>query len=228
MHAQTAPAYSSTRQAAVPPAARSSAGAHHPARPFSSATGTAHRPPRQRRSTQRLCVRASAAEGTSSSLAAPIPTRCAVPLPRSTLAVLVPAMSTSACTHHALCSASEHVTNGRLPSSHRPPILCCPTRMLRLGGIHTQQQRSPQHTPCRAMPCHVCRLNTIPHERSTRQYFYRDTVSGVLSAVAAGETRMVARWGGLLPDSAATQDRHTCSTQHHPSGVGACLAGGME
>lgn len=37
------------------------------------------------------------------------------------------------------------------------------------------------------------RLNTIPHERSTRQYFYRDAVSGVLTALAAGETRMVAR-----------------------------------
>ena len=41
----------------------------------------------------------------------------------------------------------------------------------------------------------ACRLNTIPHERSTRQYFYRDAVSGVLTALAAGETRMVARWG---------------------------------
>ncbi|KAL4425639.1 hypothetical protein ABPG75_009655 [Micractinium tetrahymenae] len=39
----------------------------------------------------------------------------------------------------------------------------------------------------------ACRLNTIPHERSTRQYFYRDLVAAVLKTVAAGEKRMVAR-----------------------------------
>ena len=37
------------------------------------------------------------------------------------------------------------------------------------------------------------RLNTIPHERSTRQHFYREIVAAVMKATAAGETRVVAR-----------------------------------
>ena len=37
------------------------------------------------------------------------------------------------------------------------------------------------------------RLNTIPHERSTRQHFYREIVEAVMKATAAGETRIVAR-----------------------------------
>ncbi|PSC75462.1 adenylate kinase [Micractinium conductrix] len=37
------------------------------------------------------------------------------------------------------------------------------------------------------------RLNTIPHSRETRQYFYRDLKEGVMAAVAAGELRMIAR-----------------------------------
>jgi hypothetical protein len=52
------------------------------------------------------------------------------------------------------------------------------------------------------------RLNTIPHERSTRQHFYREVVAGVQKALAAGETRVVARCvaiqseGQLLPRAA--------------------------
>jgi hypothetical protein len=37
------------------------------------------------------------------------------------------------------------------------------------------------------------RLNTIPHERTTRQFFYQQTTAGILKAVAAGETRISAR-----------------------------------
>lgn len=37
------------------------------------------------------------------------------------------------------------------------------------------------------------RLNTIPHERSTRQWFYKDGVEGIRKAVAAGEIRVAAR-----------------------------------
>ena len=41
------------------------------------------------------------------------------------------------------------------------------------------------------------RLNTIPHERSTRQHFYRETVAAVMKATAAGETRVAARHAAL-------------------------------
>lgn len=74
----TTAASSSSRPAAVPPSARRNAAARPLAQPpFSAATRAAHRPSCQHRSTQRLHVRASAAEGTTSSLTAPIPTRCA-------------------------------------------------------------------------------------------------------------------------------------------------------
>lgn len=37
------------------------------------------------------------------------------------------------------------------------------------------------------------RLNTIPHDREVRQWFYRDLTAGVMAALAAGETRVLAR-----------------------------------
>ncbi len=37
------------------------------------------------------------------------------------------------------------------------------------------------------------RLNTIPHERTTRQHFYRETTEAIKKAIYAGETRMLAR-----------------------------------
>ena len=40
------------------------------------------------------------------------------------------------------------------------------------------------------------RLNTSPHERSTRQHFYHDVTAAVDKAIAAGETRIIARCGG--------------------------------
>lgn len=62
---------------------------------------------------------------------------------------------------------------------------CCAVHALRL----------PPPTLLRLPPCPQIptRLNTIPHERSTRQWFYRDLVAGVMAAVGAGETRMVAK-----------------------------------
>lgn len=37
------------------------------------------------------------------------------------------------------------------------------------------------------------RLNTIPHERTTRQHFYREATTAIKRAIDAGETRVLAR-----------------------------------
>lgn len=102
----------------------------------------------------------------------------------------VPAGGRSACAA-AAAGRSKAASPGSIPCRSSPHA----SLRLHVRAAAAEDGAAAAGTAVADTPAPIpTRLNTIPHERTTRQHFYREATTAIKRAIDAGETRVLARW----------------------------------
>ncbi len=112
----------------------------------------------------------------------------------ATAAAALPARPAAACRQHATRPRSQaFAASQAAPVARQTRIVASASSST---AVSTVEAGSSLRIPTN--------LNTIPHARETRRWFYSDLTAGVMRALEAGETRVIARCGAVVGRAAHT------------------------